>query len=182
MEVNMRGVLSFVFVLALCVVGGNVTRADDPADHFGWVIFPDFCAPASSCPDVSTAANGDTIQMAGTGKLSFHPKSVAGGGTFTHRDSAGAVIETGTWTAIELLSFDDYGTTPGAPPTFHGGDALMRVHLTPRAGGPGVDALLDVVCALGDPPPGHQEGIRLAVNGGPNFNDIVTGATVFIAL
>jgi hypothetical protein len=171
--------LTFTLAFALWFAGaGSVAWADSAADNFTWIINP----PGA---DVSAAANGETIQMSGAGMLSFHSKSVAGGGTFTQSDSAGNVIATGTWTAVELLSFDDYGQTPGFPiPTAHGGDALMRVHLTPSTGGPGVDAILDIFCILGNPPPGHNtEGIRLAVQGGgPNFNKIVAGSTIFLAI
>jgi hypothetical protein len=182
METHNRNVprrwLTYVGALVLFAVGGNIVWADSGPDTVGYLIAP----PGA---DVSAASNGDTIQMAGTGTLFIHEKSVAGGGTFTQNSSAGAVIATGTWTAIDLLSFDDYGTTPGFPIAgAHGGDALMRVHLTPNTGGPGVDAILEVQCILGNPPPGHDhEGIQLAVQGGgPNFNKIITGSTVFIDL
>ncbi len=165
-----RIIPALALALVLFAVGGNVVWADSAADNFTWIIFPG--------ADVSAAATGDTVQMAGAGTLSFHPKTVAGGGTFTEKNAAGATIATGTWTALELLSFDDYGQTPGFPvPTAHGGRALMRVHLST-----GADAILEFVCALGNPPSGQHEGIQLAVDGGPNFNMIVAGATVFLAI
>ena len=191
--------LTFTFALVLFAVGGNVAWADSGAASFSYIVFPgSFCAPAPPCPDVARAANGDTVEIAGAGTLSIHPKSVAGGGTFTHKNSAGAVIATGTWTAIELLSFNDYGPLPaafGLPPTFHGGQVFMRVHLSPSTGGAGFDAILEVDCAAnasffglppgqleGAAPEGHTEGVRLAVEGGPNFSQRVGGFTVFIVI
>ncbi len=56
----------------------------------------------------------------------------------------------------------------------------MRVHLTPSVGGPGVDALLEIDCEIGKVPGGHLEGVRLVVDNGLNFNQKVSGFTVFV--
>ena len=140
------------------------------------------------CPDVARAGNGDTVEIRGQGTLSIHPKSVTGGGSFVHKAPDGSVRASGTWTATELLSFSDYGTDPAFPPNVHGGLAIMRVHLTPSTGGAGVNAILEVDCGINQPGFNthnfdvHKdpEGIRLAVEGGPNFNKKVSGFTVFI--
>lgn len=181
METRLRGVLSvtFAFALVLFAVGGNVAWADSETASFTYIVFPG--------PTIARAADGQTVQMAGSGPLSIHPKSVGGGGTFIHRNSAGTVVAAGTWTAVELLSFSDYGTNPGFPPNVHGGLAIIRVHLTPSTGGAGVDAILEVDCGINQPggankPPDLTEGIRLAVEGGPNFNEKFSGFTVFIAI
>lgn len=129
-----------------------------------------------ACPAISKAANGDSIELSGAGTLSIHPKSVTGGGAFTHKAADGSVIGAGTWEATQLLSFDSYGTSPGFSPDFEGGFALMRVHLSP-----GFDAILRIDCALGKVPAGHTpDGIDLAVEGGPNFNKRIGGFTIFI--
>src|SRR5712691_8545219 len=70
-----------------------------------------------ACPDVASAPNGDTISIAGSGTLSIHPDSVTGGGTYIHKDASGTVLDQGTWTAQQLLSFVSYGTAPPFPPT-----------------------------------------------------------------
>jgi hypothetical protein len=132
------------------------------------------------CPDVASAPNGDTITITGSGTLSIHPESVTGNGTFTHKDASGTVLAEGTWTAQQLLSFVSYGTSPGSPPTFEGGKALVRIHLTPNAGGAGFDAVLRITCLVGSPPPSAHEGIRLNVQDVINFNKEVSGATLFI--
>jgi hypothetical protein len=132
------------------------------------------------CPDVSSAHNGDTIAISGGGTLSLHPGSVTGSGTFLHKDASGTVLGQGIWTAQQLLSFVSYGTSPGFPPTFEGGKALLRIHLSPDAGGPGFDAVLRITCLIGSPPAGAKEGIRLDVQDVINFNKEVSGNTLFI--
>ena len=132
------------------------------------------------CPDVASAPNGDTITIAGQGTLSIDPKSVTGGGTYIHKNASGTVLDQGTWTAQQLLSFVSYGTMPGVPPTFEGGKALVRIHLAPSTGGAGFDGVLRITCLIGSPPAGAHEGIRLDVQGGSNFNKEVSGNTLFI--
>src|SRR5215469_4511889 len=132
------------------------------------------------CPDVASAPNGDTITIAGQGTLSIRPKSVTGGGTYIHKNASGTVLDQGTWTAQQLLSFVSYGTMPGVPPTFEGGKALVRIHLSPSTGGSGFDGVLRITCLIGSPPAGAHEGIRLNVQGGSNFNKEVSGNTLFI--
>jgi hypothetical protein len=134
-----------------------------------------------ACPDVSSAPNGDTISLTASGTLSVHPNSVTGGGTFTHKDASGTVLAEGTWTAQQLLSFVSYGASPGLPPTFNGGKALMLIHLTPSTGGAGFDAVLRITCLIGSPPAGAHEGIRLNVQDVINFNKEVSGDTLFIS-
>ena len=197
METRLRGVLSkcviFAFALILFAVGGNVAWADSGTASFTYIVFPPGAFPGFP-GDIAGAADGQTIQMAGAGPLSINPKSVGGGGTFIHRNAAGAVVATGTWTAVQLLSFTDYGTDPAFPPNVHGGLAIIRIHLTPRTGGAGVDATLWVDCGINQPganftsdlpegkPEDLTEGIRLAVDGGPNFNKKISSATVFLAI
>ena len=202
MKVRTRWIsgITAVASLAVLVLFAVAARAQSETASFTYIVFPPGAFPPFS--NIARAADGQTIQMAGSGPLSIHPKSVAGGGTFTHKDSAGAVVAKGTWIAVELLSFSDYGTAITVfPPNVHGGLAIMRVHLTPSTGGAGVDAVLWIDCAINQPgfnahncpeffatPPSdgcvhkNPEGIRLAVDGGPNFNEKVDGVTVFLAI
>jgi len=126
------------------------------------------------------AANGDTIDIRGEGTLGVHPKSVTGGGTFTHHLTAGGSI-TGTWTALKLLAFKDFGQDPslGLPPEFRGGHALILLQLE-VGGTPVHTGILTIDCDLGSSPPGLPEGVRLAVQGGLNFNHKVEGADIFV--
>lgn len=129
----------------------------------------------TACPDIAKAPNGDTVEITGTGTLSIHPKSVTGGGTFTHKNAAGNVLATGTWTATRLLTFNGYGCGFAGDPTLCGGRAQMQVHLSV-----GLDATLWVDCLIGSPPAGAMEGVRLSIPGVINFNKEVSGDTLFI--
>jgi hypothetical protein len=126
------------------------------------------------------AASGDTIEISGAGELSLHPKSVGGGGTFTHRDPDGDVVGEGTWTATELLTFNDWGGSPLVPSDWRSGVAVIKIHLSP-----GFDGVLKVQCHLpgGTLPHGFHEGVSLAIQGtNLNFTHEVSGVTLFIAL
>ena len=132
------------------------------------------------CPDIARADNGDTIAIKGSGTLSAHAPAT-GGGSFVHKNAAGTVLATGTWTATRLMSFKAFGADPtlGFPSSFTGGKAVMLVALW--VGGVHVhDAVLTVDCDLGTNPPGISEGIKLAVKDALNFNKHVSGANVFI--
>lgn len=126
-------------------------------------------------PDVAVAATGDRVEVTGQGTFTLHPSSASGSGSFTSAAPDGTVRGSGTWTATQLLSFNSYGSSPGLPATFEGGLALIEVHLST-----GLDAVLELDCLVGSPPPAAHEGIRLAVAGGPNFNKQVSGETLFI--
>ncbi len=126
------------------------------------------------CPDVARAANGDTVRIAGTGTLTVHPKSVTGTGTYT---STNARVGSGTWTAVQLLSFKAYATNPSVTAGATSGKALIRLQLSN-----GSTAVLRITCdlPLTTIPSGFHEGVRLAVQGGPNFNKEAGGVTLFI--
>ena len=64
-------------------------------------------------PDKSVASNGDTISIAGSGTLSIHEKSVSGSGWFQHTNAAGTLLASGTWNALELISFKSFGQLGG---------------------------------------------------------------------
>jgi hypothetical protein len=132
------------------------------------------------CPDVTMADNGDTVSLAGQGTLSVHAKSVTGGGTFVHKAPDGSVKAMGTWSAIQLMSFNSFGNSSGLPSNFVGGLALILVQLS-VGGTPVHTAVLTVICDVGSPPTGLMEGIKLAVQDTPfNFNKQVSGITLFI--
>lgn len=167
------------------IPGPSRALADSGSADFNYLVASGFlCVPPSpsACPAVARAASGDTIKITGAGTLSIHTKSVSGGGFFTHKDPAGQVVATGVWTAAQLESFNSYGTSPGFPPTFEGGLVLIRVHLVSHTG-EAANAILQVNCSIGKAPEGHSgDFVRLAVDGGPNFNEGVSGATLFVRL
>ena len=173
------GLIVFGFLL---LARGATASAKSATVTYNYLTGSDFLCGLSpdACPDVASASNGDTISITGSGTLSIHPESVTGSGTFTHKDASGTVKGAGTWTAQQLLSFVSYGTSPGLPPTFEGGKALVLIHLSPNAGGSGFDAVLRITCLVGSPPAGAHEGIRLNVQDVINFNKEVSGLTLFI--
>src|SRR5262249_50227375 len=65
--------------------------------------------------NLGEAPNGDHARVLVTQPFFFgvHPKSVSGGGTFTHVFTGGSFST--TWTATELLDFQPYGC--GRAPT-----------------------------------------------------------------
>jgi hypothetical protein len=176
-----------VLALGMSVLGTPSVSAGSGTASYAYLLGTGFlCGLApDACPDIAMADNGDKIEISGSGTLSIHPESVTGSGPFTHKNSSGAVLATGTWTATQLLSFNNYGTSPLFPPTLHAGKALIRVHLV-ATGGPGAgaeaDAILEVTCVLpgAKVPASSEEGIRLAVQDLLNFNKKVSGFTVFI--
>ena len=81
------------------------------------------------------AANGDQIAVTGEGEFSVNPNAVDAAGEFTHTDSSGNVLATGTWTATGLINYQSYGCgevfgTP-LPPDFCGGAVNGAVFTVP---------------------------------------------------
>jgi hypothetical protein len=85
----------------------------------------------------------------------------------------------GTWTATQIVSFVSYGTSSPFPSTFEGGKAVISVHAMTTTGFE-VDALLTVICLIGSPPAGVDEGIRFNVQNLINFNMPDGGNTLFV--
>jgi hypothetical protein len=135
-------------------------------------------------PNTAEAPNGDQVAVTGEGEFSVHPKSADAEGEFTHTDSTGSVVASGTWVATKLVSFQSYGCgvvfgTP-LPPNFCGGKVMMRVLLTPEGTTLQIPGKLWVYCLIGKPPSSAEEGIRLNVPGIINFNDVAGGENVYI--
>ena len=142
-------------------------------------------------PNLGTAANGDVVAITGEGQFSVHPKAVEAEGEFTHTDSNGNVLATGTWTATRLLKYQSYGCgevfgTP-IPPEFCGGAVKMRIALTPDGTSLSLRGILTVFCVIGPHPP-HSifgpfgEGVTLVVPGIQNFNHSAGGDNVYIQI
>jgi hypothetical protein len=145
-------------------------------------------------PNFGVAATGDRIAVDGMADFSVHPKSVSGGGTFTHTSSTGTIVGAGTWTPTELLDYQSYGCgivhfppEEGGdvilPPNFCGGKVKMAVTLTTPLGV--LPAIMTVICIIGPNPPNsafstHSEGVQLDVPGVVNFNHSAGGDNVII--
>jgi len=97
------------------------------------------------------------------------------------------MVGSGTWTAIELLSFKEYGPSTATDflPEWRAGYANIRVHLA--GGGAEFHGILRVYCILPGVkvPASTPEGILLNIPGVANFNKVAGeegfgGPTLFI--
>jgi len=175
-------------LLTVGAVGGHVAGASSPPGlrtTFTYLIATDpLCGlDPSACPAVSKAANGDIIEVTGAGAFTLGPKAVTGGGTFVHKNAAGDVLASGEWRAVQLLSFQSYGSgsAQGLPPEFWGGKLMLRVLIIPDGAGITLGGIMRVTCELGNKiPGGAAEGIRLVVQDVINFNKEVSGLTLYI--
>ncbi len=143
-------------------------------------------------PNVAQAPNGDQVAVTGDGVFSVHPKSVNASGGFTHTNSQGTVLASGTWTATDLLSFEFYGCRfiPAlgvdlGDDNLCGGALKLSVVLTPSGTSLAIPGTLTIFCIIGPqaPPPHNNptgEGINLVVKDVINFNQIVSGMNVYI--
>jgi hypothetical protein len=181
--------LAFALLLALALVGSGAkasaaSQVTEFDVHVGDAFLQSFFG--GTVDNVSQASNGDTIKVIFTGHIDVEDREADGKGSFELRDSSGKLLGSGTFRAKSFISFTDFGTTPGFPPTFHGGTALILVrairHPVRNSGEETTkfDATLRVDCALGNSD-GTIEGMTFAISGGPNFDTKVDGATVFVA-
>jgi len=200
-------VMTWAVVPSLVILlGVGQGRAQTNSANYTFLVASGFLCDSgdsTTCPAVVKSANGDSYEMGGAGTFSSESKLVTAAGTFTHKSADGTVLETGVWTASELVSFDSYGIVPGAlmgggrtlgPPQLGpmrsrmfsgpmaaGGLAVFPVRLLPMRGRSRI-AMLQVNCALGKVPAEHQmEGIRLAFEGGGvAFDEEVSGRALFL--
>ena len=181
-------VLVAILTLAVSMLLPATALADSATQRFAFFL---------EVPNISEAANGDRVAITGEGEFSVHPNAIIeGAGHFTHRNSSGTVLASGTWEATDLLEYQSYGCgvvhnfpTPGAttplPPNVCGGAAKMRIVATPNGTSLKIPAILTLFCIIGpNPPNSHDdpsgEGITLVVPGIINFNKIVEGMNVYV--
>jgi hypothetical protein len=160
--------LAVAFVAGLAAPSGTALASEANGNHatFAWRVGA----------DTAKAPDGSTITMQGQGTLQAGPDGTAtGGGTFTPSNGP-----SGTWTATGVQEFVSYGPAPsGFPvPGAVGGEAKLMVSLSN-----GETGVLTIVCLLGSPPAGKDEGITLVL--GAAVSDEYTkqdgGNTIFIA-
>jgi hypothetical protein len=200
-------VIASLAVASLAIwLGARPALAQSGAANYAFLVGAGFlCDSGDSapCPAVVKSAQGDSYEVSGAGTLATQSKTVTAAGTFTHKSSNGNVLETGVWTASELVSFESYGIAPGAllregqafglrrfgpmrsrmfsGPMPAGGLAVFRIRLLPMRGASRT-ATLEVNCALGKVPDERPtEGVRLAFEGGGvAFAEEVSGRTLFL--
>jgi len=193
-------------ILFLCA---GLARAQASSANYSFVVASGFlCDPGDSgdCLAVAKSANGDSYEISGAGTFDPKSKSLKAAGTFNHKSTNGNVLETGVWTASDLISFDSYGVAPaalmqkgpafGRPPIGSpkrspqssnllptGGLATFRILLMPLSGETKT-AVLQVNCALGNVPRDRSvEGIRLtSEKDGTAFSEEVSGRVMFLSM
>jgi hypothetical protein len=207
----MKKLLRFFIIPVLATaltatLGLTSASAHSDSGEFRWLAsagmhdFGPLCPGPTDCPDAAMAPNGDIIEIVGEGTLSIkdnkrkkkghghkHKGKVSGSGSYRHTDSAGNVVDVGTWTARKLLDFESFGPSKIFPPHWLQGLALMRIHMVSQFGDMEAIAELELGCRLPEPvtvtPPGTIEGIRLKVKGGLNFDMALDPrATLFLQI
>jgi hypothetical protein len=142
-------------------------------------------------PNFGVAANGDEIAITGEGEFSVNPNAVDAAGEFTHTDSSGNVLATGTWTATGLLNYQSYGCGDlfgdPIPPDLCGGAVKMSVTLTPTGTSLQLPGIMTVFCVIGTHAPQSvlgplTEGVTLDVPGIQNFNHSNGGDNFYIQI
>lgn len=179
----MRRLFALALAMSTAVLFAPSMAVADSAAHTFQLVM--------EAPNLGVAANGDQIAITGEGEFSVHPKAVEAEGEFTHTDSSGNVVATGTWTATGLLEYQSYGCgevfgTP-IPPEFCGGAVKMRVTLTPDGTSLSLPGIMTVFCVIGPNPPNSilgplTEGVTLVVPGILNFNHSSGGENVYIQI
>ena len=97
----MRRLMLVVLGLAAALVLVPTAAVADNATHTYML--------AMDALNLGFAPNGDQIAITGEAEFSVNPKSVEGAGSFTHTNSGGTVLATGTWEATNLLDYQSYG-------------------------------------------------------------------------
>ena len=190
MKKRLAVLATLVFALSVMNPGGVVAKEEEGRQfefHAGDVFIETVTGHVS---DKSAAANGDRIEIIATGELRTNGRKAEGTGSFVHRTGAGIPLAIGSFKAVRLMSFTDFGPTTGLPQNLHSGTAVIALRviahpvsdLTATAR---FDAILTIDCNLGNAPASVVEGIGFRILNGPaaglNFNMKVSGETVFVA-
>jgi hypothetical protein len=175
---KVRSALAAIFTFVVCLAASLPASATGETQTFLLVLDE---------PNTAVAPNGDTVAITGEGEFSVFPNSVEAEGEFVHRNSAGTVLASGTWSATSLLSYQSYGCGvlfgDPIPPEFCGGKVSMTVLLTPTGTALEIPAMLAVFCVIGDHVPGSaQEGVRVNVQDIINFTHATGGDNVYIQI
>jgi hypothetical protein len=115
-----------------------------------------------------------------TGLVSFESYGIAPGALLRDYPQFRTlgVLSKGDFIEPGLMMAGPMGLMAG--PLAAGGLAVIRIRLLPDAGSP-TDAVLHVNCAKGKVPEGRPgDGVRLAITGGPEFEEQLGGRTVFL--
>ena len=178
----------FAAVLVVGFMSAGSAFASDPST-FDFHAGDSFGGDLAS-PDVTAAANGDTVTIVASGSFDKRARTATGSGTFEHRAGDGTLLANGTFTVTKFIGFGFFGCGFAGgepiPPDLCGGVGAFQIHATAHPGGDPsqtveLDATLQVSCLLGRAPAGGVEGIRLRIPGLITFDTPVSGETVFVS-
>jgi len=179
----MRRLILLALAVAAAVLLVPTVAVADSATHTYLLVMEE--------PNFGVAANGDQIAVTGEGEFSVNPNSIDAAGEFTHTDSTGNVLASGTWTATGLLNYQSYGCGEvfgdPIPPDLCGGAVKMSVTLTPTGTSLQLPGTMTVFCVIGPHAPQSvlgplTEGVTLNVPGIINFNHSAGGDNVYIQI
>jgi len=122
-------------------------------------------------PNTTENSSGETIRLTGSGTFDTGGGgSVVASGSFTHFNSAGAVVARGTWQATAFNGFNAFG---GPNPGTQGGVLDITVTLFPNGGAPVTGVPMEVTCVVNSPG-GFEEGTTVG-----DFTEKTGGTTLF---
>jgi hypothetical protein len=179
----MGRLILFALALAAAAVLVPTVAVADSAPHSYLLVMEE--------SNFGVAANGEQIAVTGEGEFSVNPNGVDAAGEFTHTDSSGNVLATGTWTATGLINYQSYGCGEvfgtQIPPYLCGGAVKMNVTLTPTGTSLQLPGIMTVFCVIGTHAP-HSvlgpltEGVTLNVPGIQNFNHSTGGDNAYVQI
>jgi hypothetical protein len=192
--------LGLVFGLLVGATGATGSSSDSAqrdSDQRGKIVRWDlvqiidgFVVPGGT--DVSAASNGDTIALTGSGHAEPRRHKAFGGGTFVHKNAAGAEIGHGIYYVTGFVSWERLrggsivgvlaGDGVGPINRATSGILVLNVHLVGAGGTPQFDAVLTIFCHLPGTIRDVPEGFALNIPGVANFDEQVSGVTLFHVL
>ena len=135
-------------------------------------------------PNTSTKDNGEAIQITGAGTFDTTAETVNANGSWTHLDSAGAVLARGTWSATAFVDFSQglLGPGPGGgtSPGFQTGILDMLADGFPDGDGLAMRVVCNIPEGPNTPPGGFQTGVDQGTMVGDfDDTDVSTSFTLF---
>lgn len=90
----------------------------------------------TECPAVVKSGNGNSYQLSGAGTFNVRNKSVVAAGTYIHVSPNGTTMDSGVWSASQLVRFDSYGIAPAAMTVGQNAGGNATFGAKPKAGAP----------------------------------------------
>lgn len=136
-------------------------------------------------------ASKDLLRVTGSGQFDVNNEKASGGGRFVHLRANGSRVGRGSYVVTDFVSFEPLAGSIEATPIIDGvaeksnaRAGILTVNVAVYVGRTVAGhATMEVHCTLPGSPAGTVEGVRVKVDGGPNFSKIVDhGPTIFHVL